>query len=149
MRRRNAVGIVLLFLTFLDNRSTSQALPNGNTIGPTAPSDEESAQARAGPFDIRPPLAGTSTEKPSTSDRPLGGASELLGGAGLPELPGPGASQQSSPPGASLIMGAFQAIITPFNPGMIGGALGGGTGSGTGGLGGIPIFPMLPSGSKP
>ncbi|XP_050072995.1 uncharacterized protein LOC126561093 [Anopheles maculipalpis] len=108
--------------------------------------DASDLDARAG-FDIRPTLPTTSTTANPTSaePQPLGG---LLGGGGLPEL-GSGAQQSggSSAPQASLIIGAFQAIITPFNPGMLGtviGGLGGG-----GGNGGAPSLPSFPIGSKP
>uniref|UniRef100_A0A182JL56 Uncharacterized protein n=1 Tax=Anopheles atroparvus TaxID=41427 RepID=A0A182JL56_ANOAO len=135
--------------TFHDTVTSSHALEEDDRAEETS---VQAAEARAGPFDIRPPLPGTTT---TSTERPLGGPSGLLGGAGLPEL-GPGAPQPSSSPGASLILGAFQAIITPFNPSMLGsviGALGGGAGGiggpGGGGGNGAPGFPTFPIGSKP
>ncbi|XP_035907011.1 ESX-1 secretion-associated protein EspB-like [Anopheles stephensi] len=114
--------------------------------------DTSELDARAGgPFDIRPTLPTTSTSASPTSAEPgpLGGL--LGGGGGLPEL-GSGAQQSggSASPQASLIIGAFQAIITPFNPGMLGPVLGGlGGGGGGGGGGGAPSLPSFPIGAKP
>ncbi|XP_053674676.1 uncharacterized protein LOC128724981 [Anopheles nili] len=107
--------------------------------------EKHQQDARAGPFDVRPPLPVSSSEKPTTPDQPLGGAAGLLGGSGLPEL---GSGSQQSPVQSSLIIGAFQAIITPFNPGMLGSVIGalGGAGGGGGGAPGLPSFPI---GSKP
>uniref|UniRef100_A0A182QV17 Uncharacterized protein n=1 Tax=Anopheles farauti TaxID=69004 RepID=A0A182QV17_9DIPT len=142
-------SVLLLFVC----AGLADSLPDKAATGPLPDvRDESELDGRAGPFDIRPTLPTvTSTEKATTSEQPLGGAAGLLGGAGLPQL-GPG-TQQSGSPQASLILGSFQAIITPFNPGMLGsviGALGGGGGSGGGaGGGGVPSLPSFPIGSKP
>ncbi|XP_052895718.1 uncharacterized protein LOC128302910 [Anopheles moucheti] len=119
------------------------------------PVDQSELDARAGPFDVRPTLpTTTASAKPSsTESQPLGGATGLLGGNGLPELV-PVGQQAGAPvtPQSSLILGAFQAIITPFNPGMFGsviGALGGGGGNIGGAGGGPPSLPSFPIGSKP
>ncbi|XP_050089898.1 uncharacterized protein LOC126574020 [Anopheles aquasalis] len=118
------------------------------SLGPT-PLDtsvvDSSDDGRAGPLELRPPFPLTTTEAPTTT-----GTSGLLGATGLPGLGlGTQPSASGSPVQSSLIMGAFQAIITPFNPSMLGsviGALGGGGGGGSGSSG-VPSFPSFPIGT--
>uniref|UniRef100_A0A182LRH3 Uncharacterized protein n=1 Tax=Anopheles culicifacies TaxID=139723 RepID=A0A182LRH3_9DIPT len=150
MNRSKVFSTIVLFAFFL-RQATVHGASDEEEQTPLADSEQD---ARAGPFDIRPTLpTTTSTAKPTSSDpQPLGGAAGLLGGAGLPEL-GSGAQQSgvSGTPQSSLILGAFQSIITPFNPGMLGsviGALGGGGNIG-GESGGPPGLPSFPIGSKP
>uniref|UniRef100_A0A8W7PHY7 Uncharacterized protein n=1 Tax=Anopheles coluzzii TaxID=1518534 RepID=A0A8W7PHY7_ANOCL len=110
---------VLLFVLLLCHPSYGD-LPDDTQQSPTSPDVAGDLDARAGPLDLRPPLPTTiASEKPTTA-KPMPGLGELLGGGGgLPEL-GAGGQQSGGSPQASLILGAFQAIITPFNPGMLG-----------------------------
>uniref|UniRef100_A0A182VG40 Uncharacterized protein n=1 Tax=Anopheles merus TaxID=30066 RepID=A0A182VG40_ANOME len=132
--------------------STFGDLPDDTQQSPTPPDVAGDLDARAGPLDLRPPLPTTTASEKPTTAKPLPGLGELLGGGGgLPEL-GAGGQQSGGSPQASLILGAFQAIITPFNPGMLGtviGALGGGgggLGGSGGGGGGAPSLPSFPIG---
>uniref|UniRef100_A0A182UIW3 Uncharacterized protein n=1 Tax=Anopheles melas TaxID=34690 RepID=A0A182UIW3_9DIPT len=146
---------VLLFVPLLCHSSFGD-LSDDTQQSPTPPDVAGDLDARAGPLDLRPPLPTTTASEKPTTAKPLPGLGELLGGGGgLPEL-GAGGQQSGGSPQASLILGAFQAIITPFNPGMLGtviGALGGGGGGigggGGGGGGGTPSLPSFPIGSKP
>ncbi|KAL9699380.1 hypothetical protein quinque_002821 [Culex quinquefasciatus] len=95
--------------------------------------------AQAGPPSVRPP--SLTTEKTPTSTEPAAEASGPVGGK-LPEFPGlsggsgSGGAQQAVRP--MLVLGAFQAIITPFDPSMLGSLVGG---LGGGGGAGLPTFP--------
>lgn len=102
--------------------------------------DDSSQDLRAGPPSVRPP--SLTTEKTPTSTEPAAETSGPLGGK-LPEFPGfgggsgsGGGAQQAVRP--MLVLGAFQAIITPFDPSMLGSLVGG---LGGGGGAGLPTFP--------
>ncbi|XP_053663738.1 ESX-1 secretion-associated protein EspB-like [Anopheles marshallii] len=151
MNQRKIICTTVLLVWF-HSQHTVGAAPE-ETV--ELPVNDSELDARAGPFDVRPTLpTTTASAKPSsTESQPLGGATGLLGGGGLPELV-PGGQPAGAPatPQSALILGAFQAIITPFNPGMLGsviGALGGGGGNIGGGGGGPPSLPSFPIGSKP
>lgn len=135
--------IAVLVVSSAYSRSVNQS-PETAEIQPRLDNDQQSESARAGPLGINPPSLTTgkpipSTEQPASAPGIFGGDSEG-GGIGFPSLPG-GSSSSSQGVRPALVMGAFQAIITPFDPSMMGsliGALGGG---------GAPSFPSFPTGS--
>ena len=90
------------------------------------------------------PLAGII---PGSGDTSTTAQPETGGGLvpGLPELPGASNGQASKP---TLVLGAFQAIITPFDPSMMGQIISGLGGAGGVPTGGLPGLPGLPGGSS-
>lgn len=108
---------------------------------------EHDGMERAGPLpDIKPP--SFTTEKPNASTEPPAPAPGIIGGSGgtggigggFPSLPG-GSSSDGQSIRPALVLGAFQAIITPFDPSMLGTLVGA-----LGGSGGLPSLPSFPAG---
>lgn len=135
--------IFLITVLFTSSVYPSSEIEPSDNSESVLQSTEDSAQhseiGRAGPFDIKPP--SQTTEKPSPSTEPPGifGSSGGTGG-GLPSLPG-GSSSGGQAIGPTLVLGAFQAIITPFDPSMLGSLVGA-----LGGSGGLPSLPGFPTG---
>lgn len=135
--------IAVLVVSSAYSRSVHQSPESAETQS-QPDNEQQSESARAGPLGIKPPSLTTekpipSTEQPASAPGFFGGGSEGEG-IGFPSLPG-GSSSSSQGVRPALVMGAFQAIITPFDPSMMGsliGALGGG---------GAPSFPSFPTGS--
>lgn len=131
------IAIIVQVYTF-----PSDLTPTPSQSQETLPVPDDSSQdLRAGPPSVRPP--SLTTEKTPTSTEPAAETNGPLGGK-LPEFPGIGGAGSSGSGGAQqamrpmLVLGAFQAIITPFDPSMLGSLVGG---LGGGGGAGLPTFP--------
>lgn len=140
MARFNLSSVLLIAIIVQVHTFPADLTPTPSQSQETLPVPDDSSQdLRAGPPSVRPP--SLTTEKTPTSTEPAAEASGPLGGK-LPEFPGlgggsgSGGAQQAVRP--MLVLGAFQAIITPFDPSMLGSLVGG---LGGGGGAGLPTFP--------